>query len=304
MVSRGGTYWGAVWGVEVYGVIMADNFLGAWLVSEYVYEADGSFVGIVRQRRTLQQLSSGRIRVWQQCEPDNDLADHPMGGFAGEWVFELGVNGRYRYYYGPDVVGSGVQWVEGVMNGQGIWPRFGHNFTSFAWLASPERQLTGGKFFKASHMIANIVGVAVPAEVEAAWPELAPVQHPYQVASMWQGQLKRYAADGVWLGDERIRRVYDGPHWVDTTDRQTGHMVMCVEEEVGHVRLYSPDGDSAGIAKQIGPLFEWTYFIDPRRQLRCMALLDVHTGQMVALHRWFIDHVFHHIDIITLSEAL
>ena len=42
---------------------MNDKFLGAWLVSEYVYNPDGSFAGIVRQRRELLGLANGRIRV-------------------------------------------------------------------------------------------------------------------------------------------------------------------------------------------------------------------------------------------------
>ena len=39
---------------------MSDKFLGAWLVSEYVYNPDGSFAGIVRQRRELLQMDNGR----------------------------------------------------------------------------------------------------------------------------------------------------------------------------------------------------------------------------------------------------
>ncbi|MCP5100687.1 MAG: hypothetical protein GY943_34495, partial [Chloroflexi bacterium] len=126
---------------------MSDKFLGAWLVSEYVYNPNDRFAGIIQQRRELTQLANGRIRVVQHCTPDAALANHPMNRFAGEWVFELSVNGRYRHYHGPAVIGLGLSWGDGVMTGSGIWPTFGYNFHSFGVLPTPDRQLTGGKFF-------------------------------------------------------------------------------------------------------------------------------------------------------------
>ena len=62
---------------------------GAWLVTEYVHDPDGRFAGVVRQRRTLEAVSPDRMRVTQICEPGPELADHPMGAFAGRWAFEL-----------------------------------------------------------------------------------------------------------------------------------------------------------------------------------------------------------------------
>jgi len=139
-----------------------DNFGGAWLVTEYVYNPDGSFVGIVNQRRTVEAIDDGRLRVTQFCEPSAELTDHAMGAFAGEWVFDLEVDGAHRHYLGPDVVGLGTEWQPGAMTGHGLWPRFGHEFTSYGVLVSPDRQLTGGFFSKAGRSVADIVGVAVP----------------------------------------------------------------------------------------------------------------------------------------------
>ena len=149
---------------------MTDPFDGAWLVTEYVHDPDGRFVGIVRQRRTLEPVASGRVRVTQICESDESLAGHPMQSFTGEWVFELTADGTLRRYLGPDVVGYGTEWSEGAMTAQGLWPRFGCTFESYAVLLTPERQLTGGFFAIAGRSVADIVGVAVPDR--DSWPTL------------------------------------------------------------------------------------------------------------------------------------
>lgn len=171
-----------------------DRFGGAWLVTEYVHDPDGRFAGVVRQRRTLEAVSPDRMRVTQVCEPGDELADHPMGAFAGRWVFELvkhrpGLGGGggaqiaesapdpeddpaggLRTYVGPDVVGYGVEWSPGAVISQGFWPRFGHSFESWAAVVAPERQLTGGFFTAAGREVAAIVGVAAPDGGE--WPAL------------------------------------------------------------------------------------------------------------------------------------
>lgn len=139
-----------------------DNFGGAWLVAEYVHDPDGTFVGIVRQRRLVEPVDGGRLRVTQICEPGPELDGHPMGAFTGEWVFDLEVHGADRHYLGPDVVGMGTEWSPGAMTGQGLWPRFGHEFESYGVLVAPDRQLTGGFFSLAGRPVADIVGVAVP----------------------------------------------------------------------------------------------------------------------------------------------
>ncbi|MGI9622775.1 MAG: hypothetical protein ACR2PK_08060 [Acidimicrobiales bacterium] len=161
-----------------------DNFGGAWLVTEYVYDPDGSFVGIVEQRRLVESLADGRLRVTQVCSPGPELEDHAMGAFAGEWVFDLEVHGADRHYLGPDVVGMGTEWAPGAMTGQGLWPRFGHSFESYAVLVAPDRQLTGGFFSIAGRSVADIVGVAVP-ESAGVVPEFDLAVSPPEVEETW-----------------------------------------------------------------------------------------------------------------------
>ena len=176
-----------------------DQFGGAWLVVEYVYDPDGTFRGEVAQRRVVEPVGEGRLVVTQQCRPSPELADHPMAAFAGEWVFDLEVDGYRRRYLGPDVVGFGTVWQSGALTAQGLWPRFGYEFESYSVLVAPDRQLTGGFFSLAGRSVADIVGVAVPEatgpkprldlsapapDPEGPWP-LRRVVGPMLVATDW-----------------------------------------------------------------------------------------------------------------------
>ena len=162
-----------------------DRFSGAWLVIEHVYDPDGAYRGSVAQRRRVEPAAGGRLRVVQHCEPSPKMDGHPMAAFAGDWEFELEVDGPRRLYLGPDVVGAGTEWRPGAMTGRGAWPRFGYDFESYSVLVAPDRQLTGGSFSLAGRSMADIVGVAVPEsagieprldltapvpEVEGRWP--------------------------------------------------------------------------------------------------------------------------------------
>ena len=139
-----------------------DPFAGAWLVMEHVYDPGGAYRGSVAQRRRVEPAGGGRLQVTQRCEPSPDLDGHPMAAFAGDWMFELEVDGAQRRYLGPDVVGVGTAWQPGTMTGRGMWPRFGYEFESYSVLVAPDRQLTGGFFSLAGRSVADIVGVAVP----------------------------------------------------------------------------------------------------------------------------------------------
>ncbi len=151
---------------------IGDGFLGAWRVTEYVFEPNGRFAGTIQQRRTLHQATNGHIRVVQQCRPSAELVDHPMAAFAGEWVFDLHIDGPKRHYHGPDVVGMGVQWADGIMTGRGRWPRFGHDFVSFGFLDSAAGQITGGAFHDGGIPVARIIGSAHPETPDNGWPIL------------------------------------------------------------------------------------------------------------------------------------
>lgn len=178
---------------------MSDKFTGNWLVTEYVHNPNGQFLGIVHQKRRVQQLENA-IRVIQDCEVSPELANHPMNTFAGHWEFDIRREGRLRHYLGADVVGLGLGWGDNCITGQGIWPRFGHNFKSFSLILSPERQLTGGTFFNANEPIAVIIGVACPERADAleAWPSLnlaAPMPE------FLQGKTTRYNPEGQVLAE-------------------------------------------------------------------------------------------------------
>ena len=156
-----------------------DRFGGAWLVVEHVYQTDGAYGGSVAQRRSVEPAAEGRFRVCQSCRPSPELDGHPMAAFAGEWSFDMEVDGRERRYLGPDVVGTGTEWSPGAMTGRGAWPRFGYEFESYSVLVAPDRQLTGGFFSLAGRSVADIVGVAVPesAGIEPLLDLEAPIPH-------------------------------------------------------------------------------------------------------------------------------
>lgn len=153
-----------------------DAFEGAWRVTEHVFDpATRRHLGDVQQDRLLHRQPNGNLQVTQICRPGAGLAEHPMAGFAGTWVFELALEGSKRRYLGPDVMGEGSQWRPGAMTGVGRWPRFGFDFTSWSALVAPGRQLTGGTFSANGEPMAVIVGVAEELATgadPAEWPAL------------------------------------------------------------------------------------------------------------------------------------
>ncbi len=275
---------------------MSDTFLGAWLVSEYVYNPNGRFVGLVRQRRELRQLANGRIRVMQHCQPEASLAGHPMARFAGEWEFELSVNGRFRHYHGPDVIGSGTVWHNGVMSGSGVWPVFGHNFRSFSILVSPTRQLTGGKFFNGSEMVANIVGVATPETPGDDWPTLD--QCHWSDVSTWQGGQHTTLADGTPDGEQTVNRYYQGSNGRYSV--QMGEHQMELIEENGRWRV---SGCWQGIGKLIGPLLEIEAYGEAGVQWQLLELHDAQTHQRIGLHYHYQDGLLKRVISCQLSAG-
>ena len=188
------------------------SFIGDWRVSEYLYTPAGEWAGVIHQRRLLRPQNDF-IRVIQQCEPVQEVAHLSAEGQAvvalmnrrvGEFVFDLQVRGRGRYYLGPDVVGGGFAWGEGLLTARGMWPNFGYNFTSFSILLHPARQITGGKFFIANTEQATLVGLAVPATED--WPVFAG-----EPAAHYQGEKWHIAPDGTLLASEPYQT--SGPVW-------------------------------------------------------------------------------------------
>ena len=180
------------------------SFEGTWLVTEYVYTPAGLFCGVIRQERRVEPVEPGRIRVTQECAPEAALAGGPMEAFAGRHVFDLIADGRARRYLGPAVLGTGLTWGPGAMTGTGMWPEFGHDFTSYAVVAEPTLQLTGGKFCNGPEMVANIIGVATPqTSADPEWPTLDGTELAHEVAMSWEGTLRTVKADGEVVGARR-----------------------------------------------------------------------------------------------------
>jgi hypothetical protein len=278
---------------------MTANFTGHWLVSEYVYNPDGTFVGIVRQQRMLEPQGNGRIRVIQQCEPQAELAQHAMGAFKGEWVFDLVVDGRARRYLGPDVLGIGLAWGGEVITGRGVWTRFGHNFQSFSVMVTPALQITGGKFYNASEMVANIIGVAVPerADSPAQYADFTGMQHPRDVARHWHGSSHRFNADGTPRQQSTVQRTYHGLGWDDEyleTGEETKVQLRAREAR----ELVS--GTQMGIAKRSGWLLEMEMVHESGVLIDSVQILENFTDCLIGLRRVWEDGALSSVEVLRL----
>jgi len=269
-------------------------FLGAWLVSEYVYNSDGAFAGIVRQRRELRRRQDGDLDVLQHCVPGLELAGHPMGDFRGDRVFALRVDGRVRRYLGPDVIGAGLVWGEGALTGRGVWPRFGHNFSSFAVLPTPDRQITGGQFFNAGERVANIIGIAAPETADVLYPTLEGPSWPAEIASRWRGLRRRVDGSGQVLDETRIERVY-----TDLAGYREPEFEVTLAPRGAR---FGVSGTLTGIAKRAGWMLEGTGVSGPD-MVEFFDVLDPLGGNLISIRRWTRDEALRQIEIIRLKPA-
>lgn len=279
---------------------MSNNFTGHWLVSEYVYNPDGTFAGIVHQRRMLEPQSNGRIRVIQQCEPNAELAQHPMGEFKGEWVFDLVVDGRKRRYLGVDVVGEGLAWGKEAITGRGVWTRFGHNFTSFGVMVTPELQITGGKFYNASEMIANIIGVAVPERKDAPnqYLDFSGVHLASEGATRWHGSSIRFNADGTERELLTVKRAYVGCDWEDEY-LETGETTKVLFTDRQTRQLISRT--TIGIAKRSGWLLDMEAVNEAGVFYEAMQVLVNFADTLLSLRRAWADNRLLYLEVMRLS---
>jgi hypothetical protein len=278
---------------------MNDEFLGAWRVSEYVYNPDGAFVGVVHQRRRLERLANGDLRLWQFCEPCD--FDHPMAKRLGEYVFALRVEGRVRRYLGPDVIGTGLSWGEGALTGSGFWPRFGYSFTSFSIQAGAGRQVTGGRFFEAGVMMANIFGVAEVESVESnevensKWPRLEGPHWPGAVSALWRGTMTTVSGEGTVIAERAAERRYNGSGWEDAHDADA----VRLEENGGAFRAFSKN--MQGLARRYGWMLEGELFAEDGMS---MAWLDLLAGaQLIGLRRWRQDGTINRVEVLRLTPT-
>lgn len=272
-------------------------FLGRWQVTEYVFDDSGAFLGVNHQQRELTRMNDGRVRVVQRCRPDAALAGHAMAAFAGEWVFELVVEGRARRYLGPDVLGSAMCWGDGAMTGRGVWPRFGHNFTSWSVMVNPHRQLTGGRFFNAGACVAHIVGVgqALAPQDDAHDLTLELTTSPQSLAREWRGTRARFDAAGDGLGEEPITRSYHTAGW-----REGDWSVTWTAQGA---RLSVSASGLTGIARRSGPLFEMEGVLAGGAHVSLLEVVDAATRTLIGIHRVFDAERLQRVAVIRLGAA-
>lgn len=254
------------------------SFIGDWRVSEYLYTPAGEWVGVIHQRRLLRPQND-LIRVIQQCEPVQEATTLSaeaqtvvalMNQRVGEFVFDLQVRGRSRRYRGPDVVGGGFAWGDGILTARGMWPGFGCNFTSFSILLHPARQITGGKFFQAHTELATLVGLAVPATED--WPVFAG-----EPPASYQGEKWRIAPDGTLLATEPYQT--GGPVW--------------------------PLGEGlSGHEKQYGAMREWVGAAADGDTFSALAVADPATQSLVALTHTYRDEKLSQVEFYRLKGAI
>lgn len=277
--------------------LLPGPFLGSWLVSEYVYNPDGAFVGVVQQRRELTRLENGDVRVWQDCAPC--AFDHPVARRVGEYVFDLRVEGRLRRYLGPDVIGVGQTWGEGVVTGRGLWPRFGYSFTSFSVQTSAGRQVTGGKFFEAGALMANIVGIA---EIESSGVEsrealrLKGPAWPGELGNYWRGTQRTVSATGTVLAEQFAERTYADLSWSEGPQAE-------LRLEADGSRCRASLNEYAGLARCFGSLWEAELFGSDGVSVEMTEVLDSAGGQLIGLHRWQKDNVLDRVEVLRLTPT-
>jgi len=276
-----------------------DAFLGCWLVREYVFDDDGSPVGCNHQQRLLERLENGRVRVTQRCRPDARLSAHPMAAFAGEWTFDLEINGRARLYHGPDVLGSAMSWGEGVMTGRGVWPRFGYNFASWSAMLAPDRQLTGGRFYSAGRCMAHLIGIGRligadhGVDESPEFPNLDLAGWPADLAGGWRGSRARFDASGACLGEEPMTRNYAPDGW-----REGEWGVVC--QAAGARQRVSGPG-FWGIARRVGPALELEGALAGGASVSMLEVVDAEARMLIGIHRVVVCEQLQRVAIIRLT---
>jgi len=253
------------------------SFIGDWLVSEYLYTPSGEFVGVIHQQRKLQPTDD-LIRVIQITDKVQ-LADNVstnaketaniMDKRAGESIFDLKLVSRSRQYLGPDIIGGGFSWRDGVLTARGLWTRIGYNFTSFSMLLNSSRQVTGGKFFIANEEVATIVGLAVP-ESEG-YPEFK---------------------------DGSIEDEYHGERWTISPD---GELLETTSISTNEYTFTDKDG-MRGNEKQYGALREMEMVTAPGETVSAIEVADHASGSIAGIWKKYRDEKLKQVDIYLLKK--
>ncbi|MBX3082828.1 MAG: hypothetical protein KF716_14410 [Anaerolineae bacterium] len=290
--------------------IRLENFAGSWLVSEYVYNPDGTFVGILQQRRRMEPQADGSTRVFLSCEPRLKIENHPISAFEGEWVYEIGRDGRYRRYLGPDMLGTGLKWGPDALTGRGIWPRFGHNFTNFSLTIAPNRQIFGGRYFNAGECIANVMGVAVPElmGIENPYPAFTNPTRPADIAQTWSGTVLIFDPGYRVQAEYNMIRQFTPQGWMDQVEG--GTQTQFIMDEAYDRLLIS--GSGVGVAKRYGWCIETSTIDTPSEngqhtlggevwQRDSIDVLDAASKTLIGFTQSYVDGLFAQINIFKLK---
>ena len=271
-----------------------------WRVRQFVYNPDGSWVGLLRQRRQTFGLSDGRLMVQQHTLAEQDLGEHPTTQLLGQHEYAVESNDRLRRYVGPAVEGSGLTWGPGVATGRGWWPQQGLTFDSFSVSVRQNYQINGGTFSQAGLPFALVVGLAQPESDPDSpdWPQLSGSQWAAEVSPRWQGTWRVAHADGLVEPDKVVERHYTSiADWHDTTvdDSYPFH-----PKPQGNHWLVS--GSANGLARRFGWVWHMQLHPDPQVTVDVFEVLDP-AGPLISMRRWLQDENLVKVEVLRLHAA-
>ncbi len=198
-------------------------------------------------------------------------------------------------------------WADGVMTGEGIWPRFGHNFSSYSFLLTPQLQLTGGAFFNASTLVASIAGVAVAetAEQPQDWPTLPAAYWPGEYCQVWRGTTRSLDAAGNLIAQHDLVRRYSDHAWIEETPdgQQQPAVHLDRDQERWPMTLSAGPGQWSGLARHYGPMLELVGYTAAGLSVAWSETLDAARGHVAGLRCWLVDGRLDRLDIIQLRPA-
>lgn len=273
--------------------IDSDPFAGQWLFTETVYDPQGAKVGLIRQRRLLEPHGEDGMRVSEQCEPADEMNQHPMSAMRGNWNFQLKRVGRSRVYQGVDVYGNGMCWGSHTILDRAVWPRLGLTASSFAFMTSASRQITGGRYYLGSRLIANLTGVAVRQDPEAP-PEFAALEgptDPCDLARLWEGRAQVFNAQGTLVRDiTSFQRAWSDYGWTTMIDGTVAEEMLFVPHGDGfEAHSETQRGKWLGLGRRFGYTLEIDGVFEqkPHMTTDYIGVLDAAGGCFVGVRRLF-----------------
>lgn len=259
-----------------------DYFVGTWLISEYVYAPDGTFIGTLRRRQRYEPQSEAHTRVFLSYDPHMKANDHLIACLAGDWTFEMNADGRLRRYYGPDVIGTAQNWGADLSTSKGLWRQVGLTFTSYTVLLAPNRLLMGAKFYRLGELVAVTVGVGTPEAFisgDYPYPAFTNPARPQEVTPLWYGTSAVYDPGHRVHAGWNVVRHYTPLGWRDEV--VSGGQTAINLDDMGSYSRISGSGD--GVARRYGWSVETTLINTPSLTSEYGAFGEVWTYDTVEI---------------------